>query len=590
MPRGLPFPGPPDDDDDDNMSGTPGPNANQANPGPSTSSGGSAAQTPLRDPAATKSHNLVWRNPNYQPIARTADSGLTDAEVKERMGLPVYGPDDAASPAPNEFGKRPKAQGPTPTSKPAEKKRKKGDKRRVVSAAQQRLEHARALQAGASTDPNSNSSNSNPPDETESGEGGTLARVEEEEGRNRKRAKTAALAKLMGGSKAVVDQLEKEDLESQPRWVQEQAEKKRAKLFPAKPTNVAQNLMDLADKLSSESEKRICQAAVLDIEKAVSVLHGQADGRTEAVLEEVHNLNKKFEDALVDAQRQSKKTCIEFQSRHFVSKGYVSNTDLFRRLNLLLHDKHELEISPYEISDVHPLRRKTAGTIIVKFTDRKEGSSYHLLSSPWLLRKNDSRVELRMDVALSPYDLNIRDALLWWMHRCRFMRATAALRGYNPDKVVPPSKWVMGVKTSATPGIFQGKFPNPSQGKKAYRFDVVATYTQLRNLMGQVSFDRYLLGGESDRWDLPKRRERELDWEKNKKKKASSEKQSEQEKQSGLQDDAIPETADEIVPDEEAEEEVEDDSSMEEEEDETTRSAKEADRALRMETAEKEDD
>ena len=41
-----------------------------------------------------------------------------------------------------------------------------------------------------------------------------------------------------------------------------------------------------------------------------------------------------------------------------------------------------------------------------------------------------------MDVALSPYDLNIRDALLWWRHRCTFMRGTAALRGYESLQVV----------------------------------------------------------------------------------------------------------------------------------------------------------
>ena len=365
------------------------------------------------------------------------------------------------------------------------------------------------------------------------------------------------------------------------------AEKKKAKLFPAKPTNVAANLMTLAETLT-ESEKKICHAAALDIEKAVSVLHDQADGRTEGVLEEVQNLNKKFEDAITDAQRQSKKQCIEFVSRHFASDGYASNTDLFRRLNFLLKDKHDMQISPYEVSDVHPLRRRSEPTIIVKFVDRKEGSAYHLLSSPWLLKKNDSRIELWMDVSLSPHDLNIRDALLWWRHRCTFMRANAALRGYNPDMVVPKSKWVMGVKTSATPGIVEAKFPDPT-GRKKYKFDVVSTYGQLKNLMGPAAFDRYLLGGHSDRWDLPKRREKELDREKSRKSKgANSEKQSEQENVTGegLRDDSIPESSEQIVPDEDAEEaERESMEVEEEEEDETTKSAKEAERLLRMETS-----
>ena len=158
------------------------------------------------------------------------------------------------------------------------------------------------------------------------------------------------------------------------------------------------------------------------------------------------------------------------------------------------------------------------------------------------------------------------------------MRATAALKGFDPDKVVPPTKWVMAVKTSATPGLIEAKFPNPRQGKKAYKFEVVATYSQLKSLMGQTSFDRYLLGGESDRWDLPKKKERDLEHEKEKKKKGpESEKEKESEDQSsGLRDDSIPETADQILPDENEDEE--------EEEDETTWASKEADTALQMET------
>ena len=55
---------------------------------------------------------------------------------------------------------------------------------------------------------------------------------------------------------------------------------------------------------------------------------------------------------------------------------------------------------------MHPLRKKKPGTLLVKFTDRKEGSAYHLLSSPWLMPQNDSAVQMTMDVALSPYDLS----------------------------------------------------------------------------------------------------------------------------------------------------------------------------------------
>ena len=177
-------------------------------------------------------------------------------------------------------------------------------------------------------------------------------------------------------------------------------------------------------------------------------------------------------------------------------------------------------------------------------------------------------------MAVGHYDANIRDALLWWMHRCRFMRATAALRGYDPDKVVPKNKWVMGVKVSGTPGLIEAKFPNPKQGPKAYKFDVVATYTQLKNLMGQTAFDRYLLGADSQRWDLPKKKEKEFEKEKNRKNK------NKESEETGLRDDSVPASAEQILP---AEEEEEDE---EEEMDETSRAAVEAEKDLQKEREE----
>ena len=113
---------------------------------------------------------------------------------------------------------------------------------------------------------------------------------EEDDSRTRK-AKAPALAKVMGASKTVVDQLERETFDAQPRWLQELAEKRQSKLFPPKPTNMAASLLELADKLTSASEQQICRAAALDIEKAVTALHGQADGRVEGVLEEIHQKN-----------------------------------------------------------------------------------------------------------------------------------------------------------------------------------------------------------------------------------------------------------------------------------------------------------
>ena len=131
----------------------------------------------------------------------------------------------------------------------------------------------------------------------------------------------------------------------------------------------------------------------------------------------------------------------------------------------------------------------------------------------------------------------------------------------------------MAVKTSATPGLVEAKFKNPSQSKKAYKFEVVATYSQLKSLMGQTSLDRYLLGGESDRWDLPKRKERDLEHAKSRKQGATQG----SEDQSGFRDDSIPTTAEQILPDENVEDE--------EVEDETTRAANEAEEQLRMDTS-----
>ena len=501
---------------------------------------------------------------------------MSDADLRRKMGLGTGV--QTSSPPPNQFGKRPKGQGPTPTTKPAAKKSKNG-KRRVVTAAQQRLAHARALQTEAGHSEAGDDSQA--ANAEEAGEEASDAQSEDE-GRDRKRAKRPELARLMGGSKKTVALLEAESLDAQPRWVQEQAEKRKAKLFPQKPTNTASALLELADKLGSETESQICRAAAVDLEKAVTALHGQADGRVEGVLEEVHNLQKKLEDAMADGARQSRKQCMEFWSKLLVSnEGYISNSDLFRRLNLVLMEKHGISIPEREVCDLHPLRKKKPGTIIVKFADRKEGSAFHFLSSPWLLPKNDSGVQMTMDVSLSPYDANIRDALIWWRNRCTFMRATAALRGYNPDKVVPLNKWVMAVKTSATPGLVEAKFKNPDNSKKAYRFEVVATYSQLKSLMGQTSLDRYLMGGESDRWDLPKRKENDLERAKNKKLAATAANNSEKEseEQSGLRDDSLPETADQILPDENAT-----GSEVEEEEDETSKAAKQAEVDLRMDT------
>ena len=90
------------------------------------------------------------------------------------------------------------------------------------------------------------------------------------------------------------------------------------------------------------------------------------------------------------------------------------------------------------------------------------------------------------------------------------MRGTAALRGIDPNLVVPPKKWVIGVKVSPTPGIMQARFPTEGPSKKKYRYEVFATYTQLKTLMGQHALDRYLLGGDSNRWDVPKKIEREV--------------------------------------------------------------------------------
>ena len=84
--------------------------------------------------------------------------------------------------------------------------------------------------------------------------------------------------------------------------------------------------------------------------------------------------------------------------------------------------------------------------------------------------------------------------------------------------------------------------------------------------MGPTAFDRYLLGGESERWDLPKKKEREL--ERKKSKNTGNEKEKEKESaDGGLRDDALPESSEQIQPADGAMEGVEE----EEEEDEVTK-------------------
>ena len=122
MPSGLPFPRTFDDDNTDafpNMSDSSDAAAAGSSAAATTDNQvagpSSAGQTPARHPAAPRSHNLVWVNPDYCPVPKTKDSALSDAQVRERMGLtktPTGEP--TASPSPNQFGKRPKGSGPTP--------------------------------------------------------------------------------------------------------------------------------------------------------------------------------------------------------------------------------------------------------------------------------------------------------------------------------------------------------------------------------------------------------------------------------------------------------------------------------------------
>ena len=429
---------------DDDMSGNS--NSNNIVTGSGAASGASAANG-----GAHKSHNRVWINPNFVPKPAGRESALTDKELLAKMGMGPAG--DSNTPPRNEYGKRPRKQGPTPTQKPEGKKGKKGKgKGKTVTSAQQRLTAARGAAQGQ--EGNKGSGDAGQQDGSSSSAQMPSGSQDVDESRNRKKAKSPSLAKLMGGSKEVVAQLEQEQAETQPLWLAEQAAKRKERLFPSKPEGVAQELLNLADTFPIDSDmSRVCRVAALAIEKAVTVLHKQADGRTEAVLDEVLALQRRFEESAADAARQTRKLCIEFQAYKLAPEAgeYISNSDFLRRLNLILHLKHGITIPSQEVSDVHPLWKKRAGTVIVKFADRKEGSAYHFLSSPWLLPKNDPKIQLEMSVAVSPYDGNIREALLWWKKRCEFMRATAVLKGIPADVVVPPHKWILGVKVAATP-------------------------------------------------------------------------------------------------------------------------------------------
>ena len=81
------------------------------------------------------------------------------------------------------------------------------------------------------------------------------------------------MARLMGGSREVVEQLEREQVETQPQWLSDQAEKRKERLFPAKPEGVAQELLNLADTLPADSDvARVCRVAALAIEKGVDAI------------------------------------------------------------------------------------------------------------------------------------------------------------------------------------------------------------------------------------------------------------------------------------------------------------------------------
>ena len=155
------------------------------------SAGSSAAPVGGASGGTHRSHNRVWVNPNYKARPSTKESAMSDADVIARMGL-VSSANAAQTPTPppNQFGKRPK--GPTPAGKPAEKKRKKGKGLRIATSAQQRLLHSRALQNEGAVD--------NPIEMDDDNASVAQTEDDEDEGRNRKRAKNPALAKLMGGS------------------------------------------------------------------------------------------------------------------------------------------------------------------------------------------------------------------------------------------------------------------------------------------------------------------------------------------------------------------------------------------------------
>ena len=41
------------------------------------------------------------------------------------------------------------------------------------------------------------------------------------------------------------------------------------------------------------------------------------------------------------------------------------------------------------------------------------------------------------------------------------------------------------------------------KSKKAFSYDTFSSYYQVKKLMGQAALDRYLLGGDAYRWDVP---------------------------------------------------------------------------------------
>ena len=211
-------------------------------------------------------------------------------------------------------------------------------------------------------------------------------------------------------------------------------------------------------------------------------------------------MQKMYEDMnqkLYDLQRQSRKQCLIAVSKMF--RSVRKQDTLITRFQVLAEYKFGVKPAYRDIVAAHPQRNGMRGdraSIVVKFVDHKDDSAFKKLVAPDRYGKGvlDKSIDLDVSMMKSENDASIFNAFLWWKGRGRFMRDFAEGRGLNPDKIMPKSRYVLHVTDEPTKGCSSIQRYRPSGDEKYW--DTVSTNKRVKEIMGAVQFDRYLMDGD----------------------------------------------------------------------------------------------